>query len=114
MGKSILICFASLLLLHHKNDANVYIVYSSEELLEKDEELIKILKSIIPNSAKLKLKLANDRFSPKATDFILVDEIDEVYFNYPKWFHRTMDLPKVIGFTATPPSQVEMLEGKML
>ena len=40
MGKSHLISFASLLLLNLKTNSNIYIMYSSKELKDKDNELV--------------------------------------------------------------------------
>ena len=114
MGKSHLIGFASLLLLNLKPEANVYIVYSSEDLMKKDAHLFEAVKRIMKSGSKLKLTLAKSSIKPKSNDFVLIDECDEVYFSYLAWFERTLSTPTIVGFTATPPSQQESLESQIL
>lgn len=86
MGKSHLITFASVLLLQSKPNAHVYIIYSTENLMKKDAELIEQVRSITRCGARLKVYVAKHTLRPREVDFVLIDEFDEVYFSNLSWF----------------------------
>ena len=104
MGKSHLIAFTSMLLIDSKPDSSIYVVYSSKDLLDKDTPMLDGIKTVLKSGLKLKQTLAKTNIRPKSSDFILIDECDEVYFSNLDWFENTMKAPTIIGFTATPPT----------
>ena len=114
MGKSHLIYFAALYLVSAKPNATVYIVYSNSALMEKDAHLLEAVKTLSKASRRLKPALAKTSVKPKADDFVLIDECDEVYLSNLDWYVRTMSAPTVIGFTATVPSVAETHEEKIM
>ena len=62
----------------------------------------------------LKTCVAKSKIFPKETDYVLIDECDEVYFSSLKWFESTFKTTTVLGFTATVPDLQEPTEVHIL
>ena len=89
-------------------------IYSTQNLLEKDKHLIDAVKQLMKPGAKLKTAVAKTRIQPKEDDIALIDECDDVYFSNLKWFESTFSASSIIGFTASIPNQCEKIETLLL
>ena len=106
--------FTAMLLLNYKPSSTVFLVYSTQDLLEKDRNMIDTMKGLMKPGQRLKTKLAKDKFKPKEDDIALIDECDDIYFNNLKWFEAAFKDSSIIGFTASVPTQRERIETLIL
>ena len=74
--------------------------------MKKDKDLIELVRKLSNTKNRVKVIVASERksISPKMTDYVIIDECDEVYFSNLTWFERCMKAATIIGFTASPPS----------
>ena len=114
LGKSHLLSFIAMLLHRVKLSGAIYIVYSTQELLDKDSEMINAVKNLIKAEKRIKTTVAKASIKPKPDDVVLIDELDEVYFSNLSWFDKTFRDTTVVGFTATFPTHEENTEKAIL